>query len=397
MITILQEIPLLPSGTLSDRAQEEIAASILGNDYFKKKVNVQRRIASYVGATPRDKDKLILELLDLFWRIPQGNRIFSVFRDFDSIFGILGKRGHFVHQFEVFLLGLNFITEFLKVKPEHRGFFNYDSFERIFFTWLLTSTAHDLGYPLSVAKNFISKFADLYRKIHMKNLFHIYKSIEKEHGVDNEKDLTRLSIGRQGPFEIEAFLKEGIQTSLHINSFDAEKLQGVLKQKNNHGYISSLILCRTYLDYLVHSKAQVRNSWRIDALKKASTAIALHALPSELKSHISKISFNTNPFAFILILVDQLQEWSRSLRQNEKWPSYHLMKFSNQGNKICLSYSLESNIWSANNKRKVRDYIKKKKQIIKLMKGPNPSSDFDIMVDFITNDGQRIGNMTVHL
>lgn len=259
-IETLQATPLLPSATLSEKAERKMIEGLIDHSFFKDP-RIQRRIASYYKAKPAEKDRLVVDLLQRLWGTPNRNHLFSVLRDFDSIFLILGKKGHFIHQFEVFLLGFNIITRLLHLNPDNIKLFNFDSKEKIFLTWLLTATTHDIGYPLYMAKNIITKLADLYRKMGMKNLAIKYQSIKKEHRLHQEKDLTVIKIedpnrGSDNVFKIEPFLAEGIQASLNMDRTDAEKLQRTLKRNNNHGYVSSIILCHAYLDYAYRSRAQ---------------------------------------------------------------------------------------------------------------------------------------------
>lgn len=403
MIEDSQTMPLFSTPVLGEEAEKQIIEALIGRSFFKDPL-VQRRLASYVKARPSEKGRLILELMDLLWGFPSGSRLFYVFRDFDNILGLLGMRSHFIHQFEVFLFGLCLITRLLDLNPNNNRLFKWDSVEKIFFTWLLASTAHDLGYPWSVAKAIITKFADLYSKIHMKNLSNRYRSIEKDNCLDQEKNLTTIKVhtrNRKGEsiLEIDVFLLDGIQASLNINRGDAEGIQEVLSRTKNHGYASSLILSRTYLEYFYGAKNLTLSTgdWRINALQKAVSAIALHALPPELETYICKISFDSNPFAFILALIDNLQEWSRSLPQNEMLLSYHLIEFSFDGNQIYLSYVLEHDSWTRAIVRRVGNYLIEKKRVIDLMSKPSPPLDFELLIDYSTNHGYKYDQIIIQL
>ena len=398
-----QATPPFQTGTLGEEAERGIIGGLLDHSFkFLQDPRIQRRLASYVRARATEKDILILELMNLFWNIPYGKELFLVFRDFDNIIGLLGKKGHFVHQFEVFIFGLYLITHILQSGNHKETLFKFDNNNKIFFTWLLASTVHDLGYSLQAAKDIIAKLSDLYLKMYMKNLSKKYKSIEKNYKIDNEIDLTKAKIIRNGRSYLvqnEAFLLDGIQASLNINKVRALQLQKTLKATNNHGYTSSLILCRAYLEHAYKKKGLKSSSedWRIEALRKASSAIVLHALPLQLKAYRRKIRFDLNPFAFILILIDNLQEWSRTLPQNEIWPSYHLIKFSNNDHQIHLSYLLDHENWTRTIEREVRNYLQQKKQMISELVRPRPPLGLQLVVDFSTNHGHRYDEIIVKL
>jgi hypothetical protein len=401
MILEEQAAPLFQAGTLSEEAERRIISDLLDSRFFED-FRVQRRLASYVRAIPSEKNNLILELMNFFWTIPYGKKLFSVFKDFENIFSLLGKKGHFVHQFEVFLFGLYLITNLLQLKLDKNRLSKFGTDKKLFLTWLLASTAHDLGYCLQVAKDIIARLSDLYLRMYMKNLAAKYKSIEENYLIDHESDLTTVKMrnnGRSYLIEIEAFLLDGIQASLNLNKATAIRLQKVLKSTNNHGYTSSLILCRTYLEYGYKKNGLMfsGNDWQIEALRKAASAIVLHALPPQVKDYRHRISFDSNPFAFILVLIDNLQEWSRTLFKNELWPSYHLIEFSHTDNKIYLSYLLEHDNWTKAVEREVRKYLLQKKQTISQLVRPRPPLGFQVVVDFSNNHGHRYDKIIVKL
>jgi len=92
-------------------------------------------------------------------------------------------------------------------------------------------------------------------------------------------------------------------------------------------------------------------------------AITLHTLSD--KRLLEKISCNRNVYAFLLFIIDNIQDWSRAFKPDKKHPNYHLIHFSNNEDKrIILDYSLTSDSWSDEMKVDVHKFINSKKQIL---------------------------------
>ena len=386
MIPDSKDVPPVVSPSLSQIAEMRILDS-LPDIGFLADPYVQRRLASYVAAGPVQKDKLILELLDFFWgKSSDWNQVFSAFKDFDQVLLLLGRKGHFVHQFEVFMLGLTLIDRVLRLKPSAITKFGFNSSEKILFTWLLTSTAHDIGLPFALSKFLISNFTRYYKKLKMTVLSSKFRKIARVYKIGNEPDLIEVTIGtkRAGKcktLNIEDLILGEIKTVLRVTKKEAKNLQDSLRSSNNHGYVSSLILCRIYFEDQRNSK-----SWRTEGLKKAACAVALHALPKKHESNIKKMNFYSNPFAFVLTLVDNLQDWERSDGQNQLWPSYHLMDFSVSNNQIHIFYLIEHRNWTKRVRNRVEKSLREKERKLRLIPRPNPPLNLEITIDFTTNE-----------
>lgn len=398
-----KNIHIFSSSNFSEEAERALISGILSDRVFGDPV-VRRKLASYVFADFAEKDTLILELMNRLWTLPSANQLFSAFRDFDTAFSLLERKGHFIHQFEVFLLGWNLIVSILPLDFKTCLISKFSSYERLFYSWLLTSTAHDFGYSLQVAKKLCNKFSKLYDAIHIKNLSNKYSTIAKGYDLNGENDLVKVEVydvpsRKKYVLDIAKFIRDGIQRTLRISNDDAKRIQGLLKKDPNHGYVSAMILCRSYIDYL--SKSKIWNSskerWRIDILRLAVCAIALHALPLKEKRYISKISFNSNPVAYLLLVVDSLQDWARTLRPSEKWPSYNLCDFKSSNDSIYLSYVLSHENWTNDMIRRVQRSLREKADKIKLPSKPKPSLNFHIFAEFESNHGHKFDPISLKM
>lgn len=385
-------IPVYPSTSFDELAERSIISFMLELDLFKE-TKVQRRLASYPSAIEEEKNLIILELMEHFWGAYSTKKMFTVFRDFEKVFTILGGKGHFIHQFEVFLLGWYIIHSIL-VKRGEELIQNFNTYERIFYSWLFASTAHDFGYPLQIAGELAKKFSELYSNIHMNNLAKIYRKLNKGNYISKEKDLNILKVynllKKKDEFiDMDSFVLECISESYNNDLDSAKKVQRLLKKTDNHGYISAIIFCRLYIDYLSNEGWYGLSSekWRIDDMKKVASAISLHAIPLKNKSFIKKINYNTNPILFLLFLVDNFQEWNRSLRLSDKWPAYSLKNFGASSNSIDLSYTLYHEKWDKPMVKRVQASLKDKATLLLQPKLPKPSLDLKITAYFSTNEG----------
>ena len=124
--------------------------------------------------------------------------------------------------------------------------------------------------------------------------------------------------------------------------------------------------------------------WRVNILQIAAAAIALHAIQRQKKEFINKINFQSNPLAYLLFLVDNLQEWNRSLRPSD-WPSYTLNAFTTEHDTITLDYNVYHEQWTPAMRKKVKKFLIEKKNIMKLAIGPNPPVALKIIMQFSPN------------
>lgn len=240
-------------------------------------------------------------------------------------------RGHYVHQFDVFLLGyyiLNTIRQ--SNKPVASTFHGNPN-----LTWMLASTFHDMGYPIQQIDEWFSSFLKTFLKIDtvyqieiekiVTPVFYDYlKFISEEH-----YNLTTEPIAISG----QCFVRDWVFHSI---------LQTNLRRKN-HGVISSLLLIHSLF---TKEKTVRSNIWFLNAFPRdvlpACHAIALHALPSQDLDTIGGISLSKCPYAFLLVLCDTIQDWQRSLGKTDYSELYDI-DFDMSGIVPVLTISLKIN------------------------------------------------------
>jgi len=403
MSLIHKNISIYPATTLSQDAEIELITNIL-ELVDSKFPNIQRRLSSYPAAPESEKDTLIIELMDSFWKLEGSSDLFLVFKDFEQVFTILEQKGHFIHSFEVFLLGWHLLNLLIKKGGKKILGSRRNIQKHIFYAWLLTSTAHDFGYPVQVAHELADRFSLLYNKIHMNNIADEYEKLSKNKNLTFGSSLLSVEAFDMrtksiAPEDIELFILVGIQRSIIGNLSDAKQIREALMDK--HGYISALILCRTYIDFLSKAKRwrHPGELWRVDILQMVAAAIALHSISMTHRNFIRKISFNSNPLAYLLILIDNLQDWNRSLRPNNEWPSYNLTHFqtSQKNDFIRLDYNLYHERWDAVMERRVKKSLAEKEQKLSLAVKPAPRIGFKININFSSNHGHKFRSINFSL
>ncbi len=395
---------IYPTTKFSEVAEVNLIKNILGMPELRSEW-LQRRLCTYPIAIEAEKDILIKEIMGCLWKVKSSSKLFKVFQDFDKVFTILEEKGHFIHSFEVFLLGLNIINA-LPLDKRNIVFKSHKDINKdLFFAWLLTSTAHDFGYPLQAAKKLTGKFAELYTNLFMNNIGAKFEELASQSISLSQSELLSVEAinfhdDEMEIIKIDDFILDGIMLSINGNKKDSLSILELLKKENNHGYISSLILCKTYINYLSETRKWQHKEelWRINMLKYAAAAISLHALPKENPEFIEMISCNLNPLAYMLFLVDNLQDWHRSLRPHNEYPIYSLNNFdTTSSNSIILEYNLYHEDWSDSRLEETKKYIKGQANLIDQAKKPNPKANINIIVKFYSNFGHELPTININL
>jgi len=223
-------------------------------------------------------------------------------------------RDHYLHQFQVFLLGLGIIDKL--ISGNHQDIGNYPNIDK---QWLITSSFHDMAYPLQLydvwAREFFEKSLGI-PDIGISDL--------KSHFV--EKSLLS-TLG----FLVTELCKKHFGEPLEGNWLHKEKdlvlfLYDRVTRLKHHCLLSSIFLLR-------QAQLLERPDLLDDLFVPAGLAIALHHheriwkplghgrdeiwrnLPKNRR--LSSLAFKTNPLAFILIFCDCVQEWGRPTLQKE--------------------------------------------------------------------------------
>lgn len=398
----------LESGsTYSIGAQKKLLDRLLRERFFRR-TEIHRLLATYPNAPLVDKNKIIIKLMRLIW---ERNESFETFRAFDQFLSI-PKRGHFIHQFEVFLLGMNIILAASEKGYDLKKYFGSEEIPHLTYNWLFTSIAHDFGYPIELLEKIVGKLSELYSNFDLPGLSKRLDEIKVIKVLEEEPEFSKLllpSPSHGGPEEkdIGTVVFEEVCQSLDVGPADLPRiveLQERLIKESNHGYVSAILLYRAVVKFIGEKESKRESTdWLKAGLKKAIAAVCLHSLKIDKDTddsfYIDKFSFEKNPYAVILFLVDNIQDWNRAgfPDAKDKWAEYFLDKFSFEGDQLILNYRINHELWDSDAYESVGSFLSYKKQMLEKIKPASEPMKMTISVSFTTNLGYEFDPIVVNL
>jgi len=264
-------------------------------------------------------------------------------------------RDHFLHQFQVFLLGTCIIDKLYSNKEKCLTEFSSLYKCPIEKAWLLASTYHDFNYSIQQYDLWIKEFI--------------------------AQALNTTGKGNLSPLKLDAaFIRENflLKTKEICKALNLEMNNVVMNffyeqavNKRNHGLLSALSLLKLFENA---KSPQINQS----ALIQAAVAIALHdgdiwkAFSGEEenddvkwnhnfteKKFLKILEFKNHPLIFLLIFCDTIQEWGRVGRlYKESAPRLEGIFISNNPSEIKMSLSVKDDL----------SYIKKEKELLQVKK-----------------------------
>jgi len=248
-------------------------------------------------------------------------------------------RDHFLHMFNVFILGArilslflsgseedkidNSIREFFKVEPEPKEVpfdKKYNAKNRLFFLWTLIATFHDVGIPIEHLEkirdglnNFLNHFGLRIREF----------TLERQSSLDAQINYYINLMSRM--FDCRIKMKNGIYetNSASPHPYTYKALVDAYSE-DDHGVVSALCLFRSMEEtFLTGYHEEEKYDLNLEQCKqyvsyvlkqdiaRAALAIALHSCKLEECPKMFPISFDEFPLTFLLILCDELQEYFR--------------------------------------------------------------------------------------
>jgi hypothetical protein len=364
---------------LTQEAQKQLIKPLL-SDGFPIQWDWRRRylLGLYHISEEAKKIRIIMEVIKALWQDTPGVALLDSLNKFERFLRALGKRDHFIHQFEVFLLGW-FILDFLGAKGYTlKGLTSFEP--KIFLKlWLLTAMGHDLGFPLQESPKIFGALRELYghQSIGLHRTSKLFARLENKFTNINFRGRSRLVndllSGIGGKISEEAILGIAYTTSLNneMARLVWHKMEGATK---NHGLLSALLLGRAVFRSFIPGgdlkKAVVTSNQELQHFRLLLAAIGLHHLKEEQSFVIKKIEFARNPFAYLLYLTDNLQEWSRDLGGWTYEPTTLLSECEGKDCGIILTFVIAHDSWDDKMVEKVKDEIEKAKSRLNWLKGP---------------------------
>jgi hypothetical protein len=172
----------------------------------------------------------------------------------------------------------------------------------------MASSIHDAGYPLEYGRHIIGKLGNLYSNLGMGHYSRLFDSVDAQ--LSGMAQQQNPDVGVKGPGEVYLNVPNMV-TNLIVKSVHADHdiLGKTISNKwgwQDHGLVGAAILSQALL---MSGKIKPgKESAELTALESASTAMALHNFGSdELRF---TINFDRLPYAFLLMVVNELQEWN---------------------------------------------------------------------------------------
>jgi len=235
--------------------------------------------------------------------------------DFEPLLKDLGLRDHFKHSLNVYILGYCIINK-LNMDREKLKYLQYTP-EISNIIWMLTATFHDIAYAVEKTDVWLNDFFNNFLGVDPKFSLRISEVLTPAY-----TDIMRM---------LSVYHKKTITTSFDF-SFDAmewyyyNELSRELSRKN-HGVLSALMLCHRMAikeGFLCRPPKsdpplderlplEKRSQWDFINHLAASHAISLHNMKN------IPVKFKQHPYAFILILCDEIQDWGRGNHKSKEF------------------------------------------------------------------------------
>lgn len=175
-----------------------------------------------------------------------------------------GYREHFLHQFQVFLLGSYIIDKLYDSRKKTLDKFKESYGIPIEIAWLATSTYHDFNYSTQKYQFWLSKYLKDVLRLEKKEVLNELSKLNLDVATVREKFL--LSSEKLINIICENYHKNSENIKDKINIFLYEKIV----KKRNHGLISSSTLLKIYNNGGKKIKIPKKG------IEQAALAIALH-------------------------------------------------------------------------------------------------------------------------
>jgi hypothetical protein len=239
-------------------------------------------------------DRIYNKVTRLVSDIAQALNLYAVLDIIDSIGPafepLLGTdvqyREHFIHQFNVFLLGYYLINKKSPLRKKlikHLQTINPDyNLEDVLKVWFITAMFHDFNYSVEKMEGWLKNY---FLRVAVPSRFHISWA-----DIFTHYEIEKINL-------IELIYSNSDKSKEEI----AKIIKDTFIEEHDHGIMCGLML----MDILEVEDA---------LLKEACCAIALHT--KTVYSKLEKLKIDNFPFAFLLVFCDNAQEWGRPVMMN---------------------------------------------------------------------------------
>ena len=225
-------------------------------------------------------------------------------QDFEHLLRELRMRDHYIHSLRVFLLGYAIINKVNQLFPE-TDYFKFKD-RGCNFIWMLAATFHDSAYAVEKTDEWMNRFFLKFLGIETKFSLRIPEILTPTY----TDFLRMLSQHHKYPFSI----RDNFHFSFGGMDWNYYDKLGEALLRKDHGVLSALMLCHRmairegFLGEELNLPSGDKYSFLYYHLP-AAHAISVHNIPL-------LVNFKQHPFAFMLVLCDEIQDWGRSEDDN---------------------------------------------------------------------------------
>jgi len=328
----------------------------------------------------QDDHKIALETIKSLWRLRFEIDYPDIQKDFEVVLLLDPKyRDHFLHQFQVFMLGALIIDRFYNTVWARQ--FENSFHSKLEDAWLAASTYHDFNYPIEKWDGWMMSFLE-------QNL-HVSDSSGKYHirQEDLKKEIVQLNLG-EVVVRDEFLSKMGRLCGAIGCAFDDRFQRFILRRvaiDKNHAVIGAL----TFLE-----KFKEGRKLSEEAAAQAAASILLHDEPNWqclsgnmpgllacIDRHectheenescanplLHQLELKSNPLPFLLIFCDTAQEWGRRGKGYTEEPLLEDIQIDQQ--KVLIHISLRDHkgfVMKREELERVQQFLKADKFTIKI-------------------------------
>lgn len=315
--------------------------------------NLLKKLSSNYREETRHDYDIVLDKVNELWKNRLGLKYPEIHMHLEEILLQNNKyRDHFIHQFQVFLIGAYILDEMLSIKPYRKAIISFEEVNKckIEDAWLAASTYHDFNYGLQNFDDWLLKFfsetlfitySETRERINTLNLDAamvreslvdiIYRLVEaldleedqikltcrflyekatrdRNHGVLSALSLLKLSEKQKSKIKIED--KGLLQAALAITCHDEDIWEALSGCK---GYLKQNIKCEGECARKLFDNKKIAVHKQDVLAGNPSKKSLCESWERELmtESVLEKITFNSNPLIFLLIFCDTIQEEGR--------------------------------------------------------------------------------------
>jgi len=365
---------------MTNAAQEDLILPLLSAS-LKIHTRFKAAIARFPFVDIKGKIGIISQISKGVWPFNKHPELLGCLNKFERMLRALDKRDHYVHQFNVFLLGWQILSALYKKEPELT---NGESIKDSLLAWFTASIFHDIGYVLESLPKALLFFEGIYRELELNPLADQFQMLSQETCSTFLPDIKTSLFSNLSP---DKCLKSFIEESLDVSPSISSAVLADLANTNNHGLFSALLFLKSLPDSYFHPTNRNRKK-----LSRVASAICLHSINP---THIQSEFFNAkkNIYALTLFISDTLQDWSRDYYIDTEWPTFMLKSICSTESKIEMSILIKNADWSDPVIKKIKDAVNAKKKVLEQLNTSLYS--LDLVVTYSSVNGYI--NESIHL